>query len=209
MLSSSEELAAAALAWVSAVGVADGDGMWWSSQPSSDEPDPGIYHGVAGIVLALLEAHAHFGDQRWADLAARGTRWLTSAIDAPEYEPYPSLYTGLAGMALALHEAGGYFDDEAARAASLRGLARVRAGFDGERWGAPFELLTGNAGIALAALRIGDTDLAELAVTPYLRTPRRPRTAFTGNRGAGIPAGCTTSPTAPSASPTRSPRPGR
>lgn len=169
---SSEELALAALEWVEAVGVADADGggVWWSSRPSSDEPDPGIYHGGAGIVLALLEAHAHFGDQRWADLALRGTRWLASAVDAEEYAPYPSLYAGLAGMALALHEAAEYLADDAARAASLRGLARVRAMFDGERWGNPFELLTGNAGIALAALRIGDTDLAELAATPYLRT---------------------------------------
>src|SRR5579863_4110867 len=95
-----DELAAAALSWIDAVRVADADGVWWSSRPSSDEPDPGIYHGVAGIVLALLEAHAHFGDQRWADLAARGTRWLCSAVDSPEYAPYPSLYAGLAGMAL-------------------------------------------------------------------------------------------------------------
>jgi hypothetical protein len=79
---SSEELAAAALEWVESVGVAAGDGVWWSSRPSSDEPDPGIYHGVAGIVLALLEADAHFGDQRWADLALRGTRGLAAAIDA-------------------------------------------------------------------------------------------------------------------------------
>ena len=186
-----------------------GDSVWWSSRSSSDEPDPGIYHGVAGIVLALLEAHAHFGDQRWADLALRGTRWLTSAVDAEEYAPYPSLYAGLAGMALALHEAAGYFDDDAARAASLRALARVRSGFDGERWGDPFELLSGNAGIALAALRVGDTDLAATAVTPYLRTAETTATACTGSLGAGTPPGCTTSPMAPSASPTRSPRPGR
>lgn len=170
MVTDSEELAALALAWVESVGVADGDGVWWASRPSSDEPDPGIYHGTAGIVLALLEAHAHFGDQRWADLAAGGTRWLTTAVDSPEYAPYPSLYAGLAGMALALHEAGAVLADDAARAAALRGLARVRAGFDGERWGAPFELLSGNAGIALAALRIGDAELAQLAVDPYRRT---------------------------------------
>jgi Lanthionine synthetase C-like protein len=166
----SEELAAAALAWVSSVAMTEGDGVWWSSRPSSDEPDPGIYHGVAGIVLALLEAYAHFGDQRWAELAAGGTRWLCSAIDSPQYAPYPSLYGGLAGMAWALHSAAGYLGDDAARAAAVRGLARVRAGFDGERWGDPFELLFGNAGIALAALRIGDTDLAETAVVPYRRT---------------------------------------
>ena len=53
---SSEELALAALEWIDATAVADRDGAWWSSRPSSDEPDPGIYHGVAGIVLALTAA---------------------------------------------------------------------------------------------------------------------------------------------------------
>ena len=170
MKTDSEELAALALEWVSSVGVADGDRVWWSSRPSSDEPDPGIYHGVAGIMLSLLEAHAHFGDQRWADLAAQATAWLAVAVDSNEYAPYPSLYGGLAGMAWALHEAGSYFDDDAARSAARRGLERVRAGFDGERWNDSYELLFGNAGIALAALRVGDADLAEAAITSYLRT---------------------------------------
>lgn len=169
-----EELAAAALAWISAAGVTDGDGVWWSSRPSSDEPDPGIYHGTAGIVLALIEAHAHFGDQRWADLAERGTRWLGRAIDAEEYAPYPSLYAGLAGMAWALHEAGSYVDDPVARAAALRGLARVRASFDGERWGDPFELLSGNAGIALAA-DIAQAKKGELDGGDDLQDPDRGR----------------------------------
>jgi hypothetical protein len=78
----SEEIALAALEWIDASAVTDGDGVWWSSRPSSAEPDPGLYHGGAGIVLALLEAHAHFGGQRWADLALRGTRGLAAAIDA-------------------------------------------------------------------------------------------------------------------------------
>ena len=185
---SSEELALAALEWIDATAVADRDGAWWSSRPSSDEPDPGIYHGAAGIVLALLEAHAHFGDQRWAELALRGTRWLSSAIDAPEYASYPSLYVGLAGMAFALHEAAERFDDDGARAASLRRLAQVRAGFDGERWNDAFELLLGNAGIALAALPIGDTDLAETAVTPYLRTAEATPYGLTWEPRRGQPA---------------------
>jgi len=168
----SEELALAALDWVEACAVADddGDGLWWGSRPSSAEPDPGLYHGGAGIVLALLEAHAHWGDARWADLALRGTRGLTAAIDAIDCARYPSLYFGAAGMAFALHEAGGRLGDDAARAAALRGLGRVRDAFDGERWGDAFELMGGNAGIALAALRMGDAELAEAAVTPYLRT---------------------------------------
>ncbi len=166
----SEELALAALDWVGACAVADGEGVWWSSRPSFADPDPGLYHGGAGIVLALLEAHAHFGDPRWADLALRGTRGLAAAIDTIDCARYPSLYFGAAGMAFALHEAAGRLGDDDARAAALRGLARVRAAFDGERWDDAFDLMGGNAGIALAALRMGDTALAEAAVAPYLRT---------------------------------------
>jgi hypothetical protein len=66
----SEELALAALTWLEATAVADGDGVWWSGKPSSAEPDPTLYQGTAGIVLALLEADAHFGvlepSQGWA-----------------------------------------------------------------------------------------------------------------------------------------------
>ena len=61
----SEELARAALEWLEATAVADGDGVWWSGKPSAAEPDPTLYHGTAGIVLALLEADAHFSDRRW------------------------------------------------------------------------------------------------------------------------------------------------
>jgi len=84
----SEELALAALEWVEASAVSAAGGVWWSSRPSSDEPDPGLYHGGAGIVLALLEAHAHFGDPRWADLALRGTRGLAAAIVAIDCARY-------------------------------------------------------------------------------------------------------------------------
>jgi hypothetical protein len=174
----SEELALAALEWIEATAVAGGDGVWWSGKPSSAEPDPSLYHGTAGIVLALLEADAHFGDRRWGELALRGTRWLAAAVDTWDTASYPALYFGTAGTAFALHEAAGRLDGdggdrdaaETARAAAMRGLAGVRAAFDGERWGDAYELMFGNAGIGLAALRLGDAGLAEAAVTPYLRT---------------------------------------
>jgi len=68
----SEELALSALERIEATALADGDTVWWSAKPSSAEPDPTLYHGTAGIVLALLEADAHFGDRRWGELASRG-----------------------------------------------------------------------------------------------------------------------------------------
>jgi hypothetical protein len=174
----SEELALAALEWIEATAVADGGGAWWSGTPSSAEPDPTLYHGTAGIVLALLEADAHFSDRRWGELALRGTRWLAAAVDTWDTASYPALYFGTAGTAFALHEAAGRLgadganrdEAETARAAAMRGLAAVRAVYDGERWGDAYELMFGNAGIGLAALRLGDAELAEAAVTPYLRT---------------------------------------
>jgi hypothetical protein len=184
----SEELALAALEWLEASAASDSGGVWWSSRPSAAEPDPGLYHGGAGIVLALLEADAHFGGSRWAELALRGTRGLAAAIDTIDCARYPALYFGAAGMAFALHEAAGQLGDGDARAAAFRGLARVRAAFDGERWGDAFDLMGGNAGIALAALRLGDAELAQAAVTPYLRTAEATPYGQTWEQRRGQPA---------------------
>ena len=202
----SEELALAALDWIEATAVADGDGVWWSGKPSSAEPDPTLYHGTAGIVLALLEAEAHFGDGRWGELALRGTRWLAGAVDTWDTARYPALYFGTSGTAFALHEAaqrlsgngdgpiGGWTatgvdcGGETARAAAMRGLAGVRAAFDGERWGDAYELMFGNAGIGLAALRLGDAELAEAAVAPYLRTAEPTPFGQTWEQRRGQPA---------------------
>ena len=132
------------------------------------ETDPTLYSGTAGIVLTLLEAEAHFGDERYGELALRGARYLASAVDAG-WE-HSSLYHGLAGMAVALHGVHERLGDAAAGTAALRALDTVRLRFDGTRWGPQFELLGGNAGIALGALAVGDPELALLAVEPYLRT---------------------------------------
>ena len=187
----SEELALAALEWIDATAVPDGDGVWWSGKPSSAEPDPTLYHGTAGIVLALLEAHAHFGDARWGELALRGTRWLAAEMDSFDTARYPALYFGAAGMAFALHQAAECLGDATvggARAAATRALAGVRAAYDGERWGDAYELMFGNAGIGLVALRLGDAELAEAAVTPYLRTAEATPFGQTWEQRRGQPA---------------------
>jgi hypothetical protein len=192
----SEEIALAALEWIEATAVPDGHTVWWSAKPSSAEPDPTLYHGTAGIVLALLEADAHFGDRRWGELASRGTRWLAAAVDTLDTASYPALYVGTAGTAFALHEAAGRLgadgasraEAETARAAAMRGLAGVRAAFDGERWGDAYELMFGNAGIGLAALRMGDAELAEAAVAPYLRTAETTAFGQTWEQRRGQPA---------------------
>ncbi len=144
-----------------------GAGLAWAGTPSADELDPTLYSGAAGVVLALLEGHHHFGEDRYADAARRGGRVIAAAV--PEWD-HCSLYFGLTGMAVALGAVDSLLGDPAAHTAAVHALQRVRSRFDGDRWSDQFELLGGNAGIALGALTAGDVELAVLAVTPYART---------------------------------------
>jgi len=169
----SEELALAALGWIESVAVTDGDGVCWGETPGSPEEDPTLYQGAAGIVLTLVEAHAHLGDRRWAELAERGMSGLARSLDACYAPGDAGLYGGASGMAFALQAAADWADPAVAalgRAAAARAMEGVRSGFDGERWDGFTDLLIGNAGIALAALAMGDVELAETAVVPFLRT---------------------------------------
>ncbi|WP_198412645.1 lanthionine synthetase LanC family protein [Nocardioides mangrovicus] len=123
-----------------------------------EEPDdPTLYSGTAGVVLTLLEAHHHTGEQRYADEAERRVDGL-SGLDGG------SLYFGQAGGALVQH---------AVRRDPLAALAAVRAAFDGERFEHWLDLLLGNAGVALTALALGDHQLAidVLAPLPELAEP--------------------------------------
>ncbi|MDT8913467.1 lanthionine synthetase LanC family protein [Amycolatopsis sp. PS_44_ISF1] len=142
-------------------------GLVWGSTATDDEVDPFLYSGAAGIVLALLEAQRHFGDDRYGDAAQRGARAIAAAVDR---DKDCSLYFGLTGMAFALHAVGTLLDDASATTAARSALRHVRSRFDGQRWGSMFELMAGNAGIGLGALSCGDRDLAILAVEPYLRS---------------------------------------
>lgn len=139
---------------------------WLIDGGAADLDDPSLYHGLSGVVLALHEAHQHFGDERYGQAAERCADALSARVDGIED---CSLYFGLAGVAVALRALG-------RDAAAGRALNQVRRRFDGQRWNQMFELLTGNAGIGLGALHAGDLDLAVTAVAPYLttadRTPR-------------------------------------
>jgi lantibiotic modifying enzyme len=98
----------------------------------STEPNFTLYHGSAGIVLALLEAQQHFGDDRYGDAALRGAAAIAAAADREEN---CSLYFGLAGMAVALHAVHVHLGDSPAAAAARRALDQVRSGFDGQHQG--------------------------------------------------------------------------
>ncbi|HEY6422519.1 MAG TPA: lanthionine synthetase LanC family protein [Pseudonocardiaceae bacterium] len=141
--------------------------MTWAPSATDDEINTTLYHGGAGIVLALLEAQHHFQDDRYGDAALRGARAIAAAVDQ---EKDWSLYFGLTGLAVALRAVHERLGDAGAGDAADHALDRVRAHFDGQRWSPMFELLAGNAGIALGALHASDVELAVLAVTPYLQT---------------------------------------
>ena len=162
-----ESLALGALGWLLGSARGTGGGLTWAATVPGAEADFSLYHGAAGIVLALLEARQHFGDDRYGDAALRGAAAIAAAADDEEN---CSLYFGLAGLAVALHAVHAQLGDSSAGAAARRALDRVRSRFDGQRWGVMFELLGGNAGIALGALHAGDPELAVLAAEPYLRT---------------------------------------
>lgn len=162
-----ESLALGALDWLLGSARSTGAGLTWAATVPGVEADFSLYEGAAGIVLALLEARQHFGDDRYGDAALRGAAAIAAAADDEEN---CSLYFGLAGLAVALHAVHVQLGDSSAGAAAGRALDLVRSRFDGQRWGVMFELLGGNAGIALAALHAGDPELAVLAVEPYLRT---------------------------------------
>jgi hypothetical protein len=162
-----ESLALGALDWLLGSARSTEEGLTWAATVPGAEANFTLYHGSAGIVLALLEAQRHFGDDHYGDAALRGAEAIAAAVD---HEENCSLYFGLAGMAVALHEVHVQLGDSPAGAAARRALDRMRSRFDGQRWGVMFELLGGNAGIALGALHVGDLELAVLAAEPYLRT---------------------------------------
>jgi Lanthionine synthetase C-like protein len=162
-----ESLALGALDWLLGSARSTEAGLTWAVAVPGAEPNFTLYHGAAGIVLALLEAQQHFRDDRYGDAALRGAAAIAAAAD---HEEDCSLYFGLVGMAVALHAVDVQLGDSSAGAAARRAQDRVRSRFDGQRWGVMFELLGGNAGIALGALHAGDPELAVLAAEPYLRT---------------------------------------
>ncbi len=143
--------------------LARGAADWLADGHGAEPGDLSLYHGLAGVVLALHEAYQHFGDDRYDEAAARGADELSARAGGIEG---CSLYFGLAGAAVALRTLG---RDAAADLA----LNRVRDRFDGQRWNEMFELLMGNAGIGLGALHARDLELAVMAVTPYLTTADR------------------------------------
>src|SRR5215472_11337198 len=103
------------------VRLARGAADWLIDSGGLDPGDPSLYHGLAGVVLALHEAHQHFGDDRYRQAVTRGADALSAEVDNLDG---CSLYFGLVGVALVLRALG-------RDAAAGRALTRVRDRFDG------------------------------------------------------------------------------
>lgn len=56
----------------------------WMVDGVADCEDPSLYHGLAGIVLALQEAAQHFGDDRYQRAIADGVDVLIASVDTVE-----------------------------------------------------------------------------------------------------------------------------
>jgi len=178
-----DDVGHAALEWLLLQGRSDGSAVRWTGSPGDVQVDPTLYSGGAGIVLALIEGHRHFGDERYAEAAVQGARGVAGLVDRWDHS---GLYFGLTGMAFALQSLADTYAVEELRESARRALDHVRSRFDGVRWSAQVELLAGNAGIALGALSMGEVDLAVTAVTPYLSRAERTPGGVTWETKAGL-----------------------
>jgi Lanthionine synthetase C-like protein len=131
---------------------------WLAERALRDLEDVSLYQGLAGVVIAMHEAHHHFGDDRFGDAAVSGAEELAARVD---YLDNSSLYFGLAGLGIALDALGD-------ATAAARAFDPVRRRFDGQRWNEMYELLMGNGGIGLV-LRWSNY---EHRATPSVLEPR-------------------------------------
>jgi len=60
-----------ALDWLPGSARSTEAGLTWAATVPGDGANFTLYHGSAGIVLALLEAQRHFGDDRYGDIERR------------------------------------------------------------------------------------------------------------------------------------------
>jgi len=79
--SDAESLAAEAVDWLLAQARTSRAGLVWNPATDGPEVDPTPYHGCAGIVLALLEAHRHFEDDRCGEAALRGALAIAAEVE--------------------------------------------------------------------------------------------------------------------------------
>lgn len=176
-----EAFARRALDWLVATGRETSTGTVWPEAAGGVDPDFMLYSGGPGVVVALLEAHHHFGDERLAAVALEGARAVAAAVESTRDS---SLYFGLMGMAFALRAAGEALQTREFEPAVATAVELVRSRCREGRWGDFYELLGGNAGIALGALALDEAELALLAVEHYRHTAESTSGGVTWQTGA-------------------------
>ena len=132
-----------------------GEQVVWPADPERPQRTPAnLYHGTAGVVLFLLEAHAATGDRHYLRQARSGANSLLAALST---EKDFGLYTGVAGIGFVLHEVFKATGDEvylrgAKKAVSLldHGARKVGAGI---QWNDTTDIIRGSAGIGLFLLQ--------------------------------------------------------
>ena len=142
--------------WICDAVVDTPDGTLWPKNPyRGADISWGLYHGVPGVLLALLGAYRETEDTRYLKLVELAADAVERHVPA---ECAAGLYIGLAGQAVALHQV--YLDtgDErcwsAARGAIKRVLDEARAAGEGIEWNDSTDIISGSAGIGLALLEL-------------------------------------------------------
>lgn len=151
-----EQAALEAVAWLRRVGLDTSHGLVWPKRPAKDQHvEYGLYYGVSGVILALLDAYRTTGDAGMLADACRGADALGHHVGS---ETEAGLYSGLAGECIALlrvfEETGNeHYRDHACRATRrLAELARHTGG--GLDWNGYTDVMVGTAGIGLALLEV-------------------------------------------------------
>lgn len=143
--------------WVRGTAIKTAAGTTWPSDPADPKSvNNGLYAGVPGIVLFLLELHSATGNQEYLNEARAGADELLAAL---ANEKQPGLYTGVAGIAFTLGEVHRATKDDKYRegmrtAVRLLGERATQEGA-GIHWGPVTDIIAGTAGAGLFLLHAG------------------------------------------------------
>jgi lantibiotic modifying enzyme len=149
-----ERAALEAIDWLRRVALETPHGLIWPKRPAEDQHvEYGLYHGISGVILALVDAYRTTGDASVLEDAVRGAGTLAHHVES---ETEASLYLGLAGECITLlkvFEPTGYerYRERACMAArQLVRLARARG--RGVEWNDYTDVMGGTAGVGLALI---------------------------------------------------------
>jgi lantibiotic modifying enzyme len=142
---------------------------WPAAAGDAGTVGTGLYNGVAGIVLYLLEAHNATKDESFLKDARAGADYLLNTL---EDEKETGLYVGLSGIGFTLQETfkvtgEARYRDGAKRCVQLLRQRAKKVG-KGVEWSDVTDIISGSSGAGLfllyAARELDDTSARNLAV---------------------------------------------